>query len=107
MPVDLRSGLWLDDPAAWMRLADAAEAWGLRESLDGRRPADRCELAERWWTEEVVPVLDRVRSAGVGLDLRDVQLYATALAIRDCHGCESWPADLEDRLGVRGRVELG
>lgn len=105
LPVKLRSGLWLDDPAEWMRLAEAAEAWGLRESLDGRGLADRCELAERWWAEEVVPVLERVRSAGIGLDLRDVQLHATALAISDRHGCGVWPADLEHRLGARIRAE--
>lgn len=98
LPADVRGGLWLDDPAAWMRLADAAEAWGLRTSLDGRPLLDRRELADRWWTEEVSPVLDRLRTRGVGLDLRDVQLYATALAIRDRHGAERWPDDLAEQL---------
>lgn len=105
LPAEIRPSLWLDDPAEWMRLADSAEAWALRQSLDGRPPTTRCGLAELWWTEEVVPVLDRLRVAGVGLDLRDVQLYATALAIRDRHGYGSWPADLEDRLRVQGRAE--
>lgn len=102
LPADVREDLWLDDPAEWMRLADAAEAWGLRRSLEHGAPTDRCELADTWWTEEVVPVLHRLRDAGVGLDLRDVQLYVTALAARDRLGSGDWPEDLPNRLAPTG-----
>lgn len=98
LPDELRRGLWLDEPAAWTRLADAAEAWAWRQALDGHPLTDRRELAGRWWTEEVMPLLERVRAAGAGLDLRDVQLYATALAVRDRRGGQAWPADLTDRV---------
>jgi hypothetical protein len=98
LPADRRRDLWLDEPAEWMRLADAADAWGLRWSRTQGRPPDRCELAGLWWTEEVVPMLDRLRAAGVGLDLRDVQLYVTALAARDRLGHDNWRADLIDHL---------
>jgi hypothetical protein len=103
LPDDVRSDLWLDDPADWMRLADAAEAWALRWSLEGRRLSDRCELASSWWAEEVVPLLERLRAAGVGLDLRDVQLYVTALAARDRLGCATWPADFSRSLAGEPR----
>lgn len=102
LPTEVRDELWLDEPAEWMRLADAAEAWGLRWSLKHGAPTDRCELADTWWTEEVVPVLHRLRDAGVGLDLRDVQLYVTALAIRDRLGSVDWPDDLPERLPPTG-----
>lgn len=98
LPTEVREDLWLDHPVEWMRLADAAEAWGLRRSLEHGAPADRCVLADTWWTEEVVPVLGRVRDAGVGLDLRDVQLYVAALGTRDRLGSVDWPDDLPDRL---------
>lgn len=98
LPRDVRSRLWLDDPAEWTRLADAAEAWALRQALSGKWVADRGELALRWWNEEVVPVLEWLRAAGAGLDLRDVRLYATALALRDRLGYGHWPADLVDYL---------
>lgn len=98
LPDEVREELWLDEPAEWMRLADAADTWGLRWSRKQGRPPDRCELAGLWWTEEVVPVLDRLRAAGVGLDLRDVQLYVTALAARDRLGHDNWRTDLIDHL---------
>ncbi|MGH3327894.1 MAG: hypothetical protein ACRDPT_08905 [Streptomycetales bacterium] len=101
LPIEMRSELWLDEPADWMRLADAAEAWALRRSLDGQELTDRHELAAAWWAEEVVPVLERARTACAGLDLRDVQLYVSALALRDGLGCENWPADLTDQMSCR------
>ena len=96
LPDETRTDLWLDTPAEWMRLADAAQSWALDRALTGRAPADRHELAATWWADEVVPVLQRLRAAGHGLDLRDVQLYATALAIRDGRGAARWPADVTD-----------
>jgi hypothetical protein len=98
LPEEVRSNLWLDQPADWMRLADAAEAWAFRRSLDSRRPIDRHQLARAWWTDEVMPVLEAVRAAGAGLGMRDVQLYVTALAVRDRLGCANWPDDLVDHL---------
>ncbi|MGH3342472.1 MAG: hypothetical protein ACRDPK_06220, partial [Carbonactinosporaceae bacterium] len=59
--------------------------------------------------EEVAPALKAARAAGAGLDLRDVQVYATALALRDGLGqhCSSGRsshkarASAADRTGVR------
>lgn len=97
LPEEIRKDLWLDTPAEWMRLADAAQSWALDRAFEGRAPADRCELAADWWAQEVAPLLDRVRSVGYGIDLRDVQVYATALAIRDRLGSPEWPRDIADR----------
>lgn len=96
LPEPVRTDLWLETPAEWLRLADSAQAWALDRTLAGRAPADRQELAAGWWAEEVAPVLDRLRAAGHGLDLRDVQLYATALAIRDRRGASDWPDDVAE-----------
>lgn len=43
-----------------------------------------------------MPLLDQLRAAGVGLDLNDVQAYATALVIRDEQGWLTWPDDPVD-----------
>lgn len=94
----VRQGLWLNDPAEWTRLADSAEAWAFRQSLEGRALADRCELAEAWWKEEVAPVSNALRATGVGTDLPDVQLYTTALAEHDRLTCGDWPTAAVDRL---------
>jgi hypothetical protein len=75
LPAELRPELWLDQPADWPRLADAAEAWGFRQSLDGMPVSSRQELAERWWTEEVAPTVDRLRAEDCHSERYDVQLY--------------------------------
>lgn len=83
LPDEVRAGLWLDEPAQWSRLADSAEAWGFRQSLSGRLLTRREELATAWWDEEVRPAVDRLRSGASDRTLRDVQLYATAVAARE------------------------
>lgn len=91
LPDEVRTRLWLDRSSDWMRLADAAEAWGYRESLRGDPVTDRRDLAARWWTREVGPLVEHLRRAGIGVGLRDVQLYATATAARDRRGHSGWP----------------
>ncbi len=98
LPDDVRRDLWLDRPEDWMRLADAAEAWGFEYAVAHGRPMDRPALARSWWRDEVQPVLEQVRATGAGLDLRDVELYATALVVRDRQGLSSWPDDLDQRM---------
>lgn len=99
LPDDVRTHLWLDRSADWMRLADAAEAWGFRESLHGSPACDRQTLAARWWDQEVVPLVRHLRRAGVGIGLRDIQLYAAATAARDRRGHSVWPPLAVDRDG--------
>jgi hypothetical protein len=98
LPWEVRRTLWMEEPARWGRLADAAEAWAHRQMLSGRRLTDPEACAAAWWNEEVIPLLDRLRSAGVAVDLNDVQTYATALALRDEGGWLTWPDDLADQL---------
>jgi hypothetical protein len=98
LPNHVRAGLWLDRPADWARLADTAEAWAYRRSLRTCTPVEGAELARSWWDDDVTPMLGKLREAGVGLGLRDVQLYVTALAIRDRLGVVDWPDDLVDHL---------
>jgi hypothetical protein len=97
LPSDVRRDLWLDDPADWVRLTEAAQAWAYRQrgatdNLNGH------DFACAWWEQEVLPVLGRLRGADVGLGLRDVQLYVTAMAVRDGLGSLDWPADLSERI---------
>lgn len=94
LPHEIRRDLWLDEPAQWRRLSDAAEAWGLRRSMERGRLTDRGELAVTWWAEEVAPVVDRLRAAGVGHGSSDVELYATSLAVRDRLGHARCTGDL-------------
>jgi len=97
LPNDVRQDLWLDSPADWVRLTEAAEAWAHRQrgaaaDLTGH------DLACAWWEQEVLPVLRQLRSDDVGMGLRDVQLYITAMAVRDSLGALDWPPDLTERM---------
>jgi hypothetical protein len=97
LPSDVRRDLWLDRPADWVRLTEAAEAWAYRQrgtvgEVDGH------DLACAWWEQEVRPVLHRLRREDVGMGLRDVQLYVTAMALRDDIGSLEWPPDLAERM---------
>lgn len=83
LPEDARLGLHLDDPTQWARLADAAEAWGFRQTIDGKPIADRCLLAETWWREEVVPVVERLRARGIRTSSADIEVYLDGLEA--CH----------------------
>jgi hypothetical protein len=65
---DVRVGFQLDHPDRWRELADAAEAWGFREQLAGRGVRDRLDLADRWWAEEVAPLLGKLRERGILVD---------------------------------------
>ena len=101
LPSDIRKQLWLDNPAHWSRLTDAAEAWGLRQAQDHHHLLDRCQLATHWWHEEVEPLVHHLRDIGAGVDLADVQLYVTALALRDNLGETSWQPQVISRLAAR------
>lgn len=81
LPDDVRAGLWLDEPSQWLRLAESAEAWGFRNNL-----TDRCALAERWWEQEVLPVVEQLRARGICLPPRNVEAYLRALTVRDLAG---------------------
>lgn len=73
---DVRVGLVLDDPRDFARIADAAEAWGFRKSLDGGRIRSREDLAEQWWDEEVEPLIRTLRGRGVCATGADLGAYA-------------------------------
>lgn len=97
LPDEVRPDLWLKNPADWVRLTEAAEAWAYRQhSATGDLSGH--DLAGAWWEQEVSPLLRELRRSGVGMGLRDVQLYVTALAARDSLGSLDWPSDLADRI---------
>ena len=96
LPDDLRPDLWLDRPVDWARLTESAQAWAFRQK--GTDAVDAHDVATAWWEQEVQPVLALLRAHGLGMGLRDVQLYVTALAVRDGLGSLDWPPDLVERM---------
>ena len=97
LPYDVRRDLWLGNPADWARLTEAAQAWAYRQR-GGAGDLNGHDFACAWWEHEVLPVLRQLRQDDVGVGLRDVQLYVTAMAVRDSLGSLDWPPDLAERM---------
>lgn len=110
LPDEVSRDLWLEKPADWARLADAALAWGYVHPSVGRTECCAHDLASAWWQQEVRPVVQALRQRGAGAALSDVQLFVTALAARDRLGALDWPDDLTaahaDEACCRGEIEL-
>jgi len=84
LPDDVRRSLWLDRPADWSRLTDAALAWAYRrQAAGGSAFVTPFDLASAWWYEFVQPVVTTLRESGDDVDLDDLQVLVTALARRD------------------------
>ena len=87
LPDDARRSIWLDEPADWSRLADAALAWAYRrQATDGTPFVTPFDLASAWWYDYVQPLVGRLRDLEGADDLpdtADLQLLVTALARRD------------------------
>jgi hypothetical protein len=101
LPYDVRWGLWLDEPAGWMRLADAAESWAWRESEAGCCWDDDAHRAADWWQQEVLAVLALLRRRGIHPSDVDVDAYLRALRERDALSAPGITDDVLDRLAAR------
>lgn len=60
-----RGRVHVDDPAAYGRLAEGAEAWAYRRMQDRGELMDRPQLADTWFREEYEPAVGRLREAGL------------------------------------------
>lgn len=65
LPPEAREQISLTDEWRYAALAEAVEAWGFRLLQDCQEPMDRAEIAERWFRDEYVPVIELLREAGL------------------------------------------
>lgn len=71
-----RSRIQVDDPSAYGRLAEGAEAWAFRRMQERGELMDRPQLADAWFREEFEPAVTRLREAGlVRTDESDADAY--------------------------------
>jgi hypothetical protein len=75
LPDDVRVGLSFDKPDDWRRLVVAVEAWGFRQTMSGKTIRDRCELADAWWADEVMPVIEELKRRGICTTDREIEAY--------------------------------
>jgi hypothetical protein len=66
----------LSDPWMYGDLAEAVEGWGFRAMQDRRELLDRETVAQDWFDQEFVPVVEMLREAGlVGRNETDADAY--------------------------------
>lgn len=63
LPAAARERIELSDETRFAMLAEQVEAWGFRAIQDRREPLNRREVAELWFEEEYVPVVEMLREA--------------------------------------------
>jgi hypothetical protein len=63
LPAEARDRIVLSDPWGYAELAEAVEAWGFRVMQGRREFLTREEVAEAWFRDEYVPVVDMLREA--------------------------------------------
>ena len=91
-----RARIQLSDEWRYAALAEGVEAWGFRYMQDRGELVTREQVAEAWYREEYVPVVELLREAGLlGARHRGRGVHARQRA--------ALPAAAHPRLGRRGR----
>jgi hypothetical protein len=99
LPPQLRKRIELSDEWRYAQLATLIESWGYRASLERERLLPRREMAQLWFEEEYVPMVDMLREAGIGGGGTETERYLRVAMLRflllQRH---DWTDDLAERL---------
>jgi hypothetical protein len=96
---EMRKRIELSDEWRYAQLATLIESWGYRASLERERLLPRREMAQLWFQEEYVPMVDMLREAGIGGGGSETERYLRVAMLRflllQRH---DWTDDLAERL---------
>jgi hypothetical protein len=99
LPLEMRKRIELSDELRYAQLATLIESWGYRASLERERLLPRREMAQLWFQEEYVPMVDMLREAGIGGGGSETERYLRVAMLRflllQRH---DWTDDLAERL---------
>jgi len=82
LPVEARKRIELTDKRDYADLAEAIEAWGFRMMHARGEFMTREEVAEAWYQEEYVPVVELLREAGLLGRGTETEAYGRVAALR-------------------------
>ena len=82
LPPEARGRIKLSDEWRYASLAELVEAWGFRVIQELRTPLDRNEVAERWFEEEYLPVVEMLREADLIGKRTETETYMTVAGLR-------------------------
>ena len=97
---DERKRIELTDPEhGYGELAEAVEAWGFRLIQGLGEPRTRREIAEAWFRDEFVPIVEDLREAGLVGSGTDAEAYMRVTAERYLLlRTHEWDDEIIDRL---------
>jgi hypothetical protein len=83
LPPEQREQIHLSDEWRYAALAEAVEAWGFRVSQARREWMSRRDVAEEWFRDEYLPVVEMLREAQlIPKGVTDTEAYMTVAALR-------------------------
>jgi hypothetical protein len=82
LPREARLRIQPQDPAEYAELAESVEAWGFRVMQAREEFMTRAEVAEAWWRDEFVPIVDALREAGLADERNETEAYMAVTALR-------------------------
>jgi hypothetical protein len=82
IPREARLRVQPSDPAEFAELAEAIEAWGFRAMQSRGEFMTREEVADAWYHEEYVPVVETLLEAGVATEANETDAYMAVTALR-------------------------
>jgi hypothetical protein len=94
------------DPWEFGRLAEGIEAWGFRVTQERREYMDRQEVAQLWYEDEFLPVVDMLREGGfIRPSETEADAYTRVVTARyELLRTHEWSGEILDRLqGVERR----
>lgn len=94
-----RERIQLHDEERFAMLAEQVEAWGFRLIQELREPLDRRAVAERWFHDEYVPVVEMLREADLIGKLSETEAYMKVSGLRYMLlRTHSWDEEIIERL---------
>ncbi len=72
---EARAAVVVTDPWDYAELGEHVEAWGFRLMQDEGTLLDRATVAQRWYTDEYVPVVQMLRQADLVGDRTEAEAY--------------------------------
>jgi hypothetical protein len=82
LPPSARKRIQLSDEWRYASLAEGVEAWGFRLMQDRGCFLSREEVADAWFREDYLPVVELLREAGLAVDGTETEAYMNTVALR-------------------------
>jgi hypothetical protein len=99
LPVAERHRIRLSDPWGYAELAEGVEAWGFRAIQARHEAMSREEVAEAWFHDEYLPVVDALREADLIGAGAETEAYARAMKLRwHLLRTHAWNEEILERL---------